>query len=112
MLAGDVKKAKELMDESVSRFPEFARGHVLRALVCEAFQDYDEALKSFQTALKFEEMAVALAGLGHLYGLMGKPKLALSTLERLAELHKKGEIAYLSERSPCLCRSRPDGEVD
>jgi tetratricopeptide (TPR) repeat protein len=96
MLAGDINKAKEVMDESVSRFPEFARGHVLRALVCEAFQDYDGALKSFDTALKLEEMAVALSGLGHLHGLMGKRKLALSTLQRLAELHKKREIAYLS----------------
>lgn len=96
MLGGDLKKAKELMDESSSRFPEFARGHFLRALVCEAIQDYDEALKSFETALKFEEMAVALAGLGHLHGLMGNRKLALSTLERLVELRNKREIAYLS----------------
>src|SRR6185437_6542911 len=96
LLAGKVKKAKELMDESASRFPEFARGHFLRALVCEAFQDYEEALKSFETALRFEEMAVALTGLGHLHALMGKRNLALSTLERLDELHKKREIAYLS----------------
>jgi tetratricopeptide (TPR) repeat protein len=77
MLGGDISKAKELMDESASRFPEFARGHVLRALVCEAFGDYDESLKSFETALKFEEMAVALAGLGHLHGLIGKRKLSI-----------------------------------
>jgi tetratricopeptide (TPR) repeat protein/DNA-binding winged helix-turn-helix (wHTH) protein len=96
MLAGDINKAKELMDESTSRFPEFARGHFLRALVCEALKDYAEALKSFETALKLEEMAVALAGLGHLHGLMGKRNLAISALERLVELHNKGEIAYLS----------------
>jgi tetratricopeptide (TPR) repeat protein len=97
LFAGDLDRADRLTKESVFRFPEFPKAHFMRGLVLEELGKYDQALTAMKRALQLEEnVPHMMAGLGHLYGRMGKRKLAQSVLRHLSSQHKRGETAYLS----------------
>lgn len=97
LFAGDLDRANELTKDAIFRFPEFPKAHVMRALVLEEQRQYKDALKEFKRALELEKMIpFPLAGIGHLYGKMGKRRLAHSVLRDLSRLHKEGRTAYVS----------------
>ena len=97
LFAGDLVRADKLMKDAVYRFPEFPKAHVMRGLVLEELGQYEDALKEFELALELERMIpFPLAALGHLYGKMGKRRLAQSVLRDFSKLHKEGRAAYVS----------------
>jgi len=97
LFAGKLDRADQLTQDAIFRFPEFPKAHFMRGLVLEELEEYDEALKAFKKALRLEErIPYMLAGLGHLYGKMGKRKLAYSVLHDISKLHEDGETAYVS----------------
>jgi tetratricopeptide (TPR) repeat protein len=97
MFAGDLDRANQRSKEARLRFPEFPKAHFMRGLVLEELKDYDGALEAMTRALELEPgIPHMMAGLGHLYGKMGEPRLAHSVLRDLSKLHKEGRAAYVS----------------
>jgi tetratricopeptide (TPR) repeat protein len=114
MLAGDAEQGEKLALKALDRFPNFAPTLFLLGQIYEVQQKYDDAMKSYRHALKLETTPVALASIGHLYGIQGKRNLAYSVLRDLRELYTRKKIAYLpaycealvyaglGQKTPCL----------
>jgi tetratricopeptide (TPR) repeat protein len=99
LFAGEQNKAEEETRKTLCRFPDFPPAHFIRGLVLEQGGKYDEARRSYKQTLKFEQLPVAIAALGHMEGTLGNKSAARSALRELQELHKKRRIAYL----PAYC---------
>lgn len=80
-----LKKAEELD-------PNFARLHWGLGMAYEQKQNYDEAIAEFQKAVKLSGGGiVALASLGHAYGISGRIHEAQQILAQILERNEKGE---------------------
>lgn len=87
LLAGDLDKALEKVDQSIAIAPRVPKNHVLRGRVMLEIGNMGDSLASLRTALDLEEASVdAHYYLGVVYERLRQPENALTHFQRAAEL--------------------------
>jgi len=95
VLAGRIKEGLALAEQACQMLPEFSPSHVLLGLPLYLAGKFEEALNSYHRALVLELTPVAIAGLGHICGCLGRKAEALARLTQLRTLRDSGLIKYI-----------------
>src|ERR1700737_408331 len=86
----DYEKATKALKEAVALNPEASGPHFWLGRVYQAQGRYDDAIAEYQAGGPgVSQWAPALAGLGHLYGVLGRRTAAMKVLDQLDEMSKK-----------------------
>jgi TolB-like protein/Flp pilus assembly protein TadD len=92
--AGLYSEGVSLLKKVMTMEPEFSLAHYIMGQIHISRSEFDEAVSEFKQVLKNEpDMVMALAGLGHAYGLSGRKDAAGRVL---GELQKKSRKKYIS----------------
>jgi len=84
---GDYERAVGHCQKTVSAYPEFPPGYVMLGLAYEASGLCREALQAFNTSCELQMSPFTLAGLGHVYGSMGRKAAAQRSLRKLRTMN-------------------------
>jgi tetratricopeptide (TPR) repeat protein len=77
-------------------YPTFPPAHVILGWVQEAMGDFTGAQISFTRGLELDPVPIAIASLGHLYGLVGDERSAKLALADLRKLKARRKVTYVS----------------
>ncbi|MCO5144162.1 MAG: tetratricopeptide repeat protein [Oligoflexia bacterium] len=89
---GKMAEAKEICEKSIAINPKYVDSYLLLAGIQVAAKEYDAAIASYQSVLKYEpESRDALLYLGVTFAEIGKMPLAVQNLEKLVKLKDSDE---------------------
>jgi tetratricopeptide (TPR) repeat protein len=97
---GDLTKAEAYYRQSLQSYPNYYRAQAGMAQVRGAQKRYDEAIDHYQKAIAVLPMPDYVAGLGDLYGKIGKPAQArqqYELVEYIGRLNAINQVLYNRE---------------
>jgi tetratricopeptide (TPR) repeat protein len=97
---GDLEKAESYYRQSLQSYPNYYRAQAGMAQVRGAQKRYDEAIDHYQKAIAVLPMPDYVAGLGDLYGKIGKPAKArqqYELVEYIGRLNAINQVLYNRE---------------
>jgi tetratricopeptide (TPR) repeat protein len=97
---GDLTKAEAYYRQSLQSYPNYYRAQAGMAQVRSAQKRYDEAIDHYQKAIAVLPMPDYVAGLGDLYGKIGKPAQArqqYELVEYIGRLNAINQVLYNRE---------------
>jgi tetratricopeptide (TPR) repeat protein len=97
---GDLEKAESYYRQSLQSYPNYYRAQAGMAQVRGAQKRYDEAIDHYQKAIAVLPMPDYVAGLGDLYGKIGKPAQArqqYELVEYIGRLNAINQVLYNRE---------------
>ena len=88
--------SEEALGRAGELYPNDPSVHLLKALLFERRQQYDEAEQEYRTSLAINESSGAWYSLSHLYGLLGRNPDSLQALEHAAQLSNQPFNIYMN----------------